>query len=170
MKKESGNQPQVLTLEHIAQIAIETTLKNGYHVATIIAEGNRSTALIAITDIPAGWDARMLQMFMLGRELAQEHRIGLLRQVFHISEAWMSEVEQLNAPFVPPSEDPKRREVLMVAGYKLSTRKAEGTVFEMIRDESGKLRALTPLPQPPDTEVASPLHVAFAEGFMRGKG
>ena len=59
-------------------------------------------------------------MFQAGFALAQTEMVSDLRQVFHISEGWMSAGKPGAMPINPPSQDPNRREVFLVFGLNVA--------------------------------------------------
>lgn len=66
-----------------------------------------------------------------------------------------------------PSQDPKRKEVLLVSQLEVETKQTHMNILEMKRDKKGELRSLETLPQLTEkTDVQSPLLNAFALGFL----
>ncbi len=87
-------------------MAVETTLRDGGHQPTIIADGSKQSVGFQLTKLGATHEERAGQMFMAGYLLAQSGRAGELKQTFLISEMWMSTGEPGKQPIVPPSRDP----------------------------------------------------------------
>jgi hypothetical protein len=173
MDKENGNRPTPLTLEQVINQAREIIVRDGEHVPTLIADGSRRSVVIPLPEIGDTHDERRVQMFAAGFVLGHSRGLGILRQVFFVSEGWLSLAEGKMPPRMPPSEDPNRREVLFVSSLKLAERKADMVVFEMIRDSKGELVEIRPLPEVADKEIGtmdveSPLLDAFAAGFGLG--
>ena len=87
----------------------------------------------------------------------------------------MSMAKKGGAIEVPPSQDPNRKEVLIISSSSdVQARRASLVVFEMLRDGEGQLVELEQLHtvEDEDLRVASPLLNAFVEGFrleMRSK-
>jgi hypothetical protein len=150
MDKENGNRPTPLTPEQVIDQAKETILQDGEHVPTIIADGSQRWVVIPIPEMGHTHDERRVQMFAAGFVLGHSRRLGMLRQVFFVSEGWLSLAEGKGLPKMLPSEDPKRREVLFVSSLKLPDRKADMVVFEMIRDSKGELVAICWKRTPPN--------------------
>jgi hypothetical protein len=175
MGQENGNRATPLTLEQVIDQAREVILRDGEHVPTLIADGSRQSVVIPVPEMGDTHDERRVQMFAAGFVLGHSRRLGVLRQVFFISEGWLSLAEGKSPPKMLPSEDPKRREVLFVSSLKLADHKADMAVFEMIRDSEGELIEIRPLPEVANREaqigkmdVESPLLDAFTAGFSIG--
>lgn len=158
-----------LTLDDIVSLAQETTLANGGHVPALIVEGSRQTVAVALDTVGPTFTDRQEQMLFAGLALARSGEVGVLQQVFFISEGWMSIAAEDKPIETLPSQDPQRKEILMISGLALPTRTAEIVIFEMKRDDAGKLTALeqvqTAFPQK-EGRVEAPLLEAFAIGFL----
>jgi hypothetical protein len=170
MNKGHDKKPQELTLEIVCQMAKETALRDGYHLPTLIADGHSQTVIVQITDMLSTHEARTGQMFMVGYRVANEGLVGILKQVFFISEDWMSTVRAAEDLRQMPSQDPKRKEVLMISGLKLNETEGRVRMYEMIRDSVGTLTDLRAFPDEGETPgvVASPLLDAYLLGHVAG--
>ncbi len=160
-----------LTLEQVASLASEILLRDGYHIPTVIADGDRGAVAFQITRLGDTFQERQRQMFQAGFALARDKALDVLRQVFHICEAWLSVGQPGQKPHYPPSQDPNRKEVLMVARLHIGTAQTEVSVWEMLRDAAGKLTDVVEFQVQSSTgevEAASPLLDAFAAGFALG--
>lgn len=164
------DQPAQLSLEAVAEMACETTLRDGGHVPTVIAEGTRMTLLGNFPELPPTHQERVAMMELAGEMLGDREAVGFLRRVYFISEAWMSRLARPVAGGVPPSQDPERVEVLCVAGLEVLERRSALKLYEMVRDEYGGLSELLPVGREGDGEeqVDSPLLMAFAAGYLGG--
>lgn len=71
---------------------------------------------------------------------------------------------------IRPSEDPKRKEVLIVSAIQIKERKKHLKVYEVVRDQSERVTGLEEfMPEDPqETSVEVPLLDAFVEGFQTG--
>lgn len=169
MSKEHDSRRYELSLPEVAHLAQEVLLRDGMHLPTVIAEGSEQTAITQIASLASTHEERAQQMFIAGFTLAQSRLVGRLRQVFFIAEGWMSEAEEGKLPEYPPSQDPRRKEILFVSSLQVRDRRTELMLFEMLRDDENQLREVRQY-QPPvsDTEAASPLMVAFIAGFYAG--
>lgn len=57
-------------------------------------------------------------MFVAGQALARDSGAEQLRSVYFVSEAWLSQAQDGRLPDVPPSQNPQRKEVLIVNGVE----------------------------------------------------
>src|SRR5258706_13440624 len=121
MNKDRDRQPEPHTIEQVASIAKDNTLRDGYHVPMVLADGSINQAAIQIAEPGKTSEERQYQMFQAGFLLSQENSIGLLQQVFFVSEGWMSAGTTEQAPITPPSQDPNRKEILLVASLNVLT-------------------------------------------------
>lgn len=167
---DERTQKPPLSLEAIAQLAKETTLRDGYHLPTLIVDGEHQAIATQIERFAPTHEGRAQQLFVLGMILAERGEPSVLQQVFLITEAWMSMATQEHSPHVPPSQDPQRKEILAVSRLRVHPPHTDMVVFEMKRDSTGKLMSLENL----DRQIAaengvsaeSPLLEAFAIGFL----
>lgn len=105
--------------------------------------------------------------FMMG----QAGDVGRLKQVFFISEGWLSMMQKDKPPINPPSKDPNRKEVLLITQLALLEERSAAVCIEMIRNAQGRLVALKEMAGPDEAKAGhfdSPLLIAFVEGFLRG--
>lgn len=173
MTPEQEQQPNPLTLEEVVRLAKEATLAYGQHVPTVIANGTRRTVAAQLMDFPDTHEDKMQLMFAAGYALGESGQMGILTEVFFISEGWWSQAEPDQPLAVRPSQDPKRKEVLLIFHHKVEGRETQGVVLEMIRNTDGKLNALRELAtsfHDKETQVHSPLVAAFVAGFRMGMG
>ncbi len=81
----------------------------------------------------------------------------------------MSVASEGKLPDLSPSQDPLRKEVLIVSGQDLKEGKKSLKLFEMIRNQFQRvieLPELTP-PQEKEEAIEIPLVDAFVEGFQQ---
>ena len=93
--------------------------------------------------------------------------LGRLLNVIFITEAWLG-----TRMDVPPSEDPRRIEVLTLSHYAVRERRLELVSYEMIRDGEGKLIDLVlswDTRQEPKVQPQSGLIDGFMEGYHDGR-
>jgi len=171
MKQEREQTPVPLTFEAVVSMAVETALREGGHQPTIIADGSKQSVGFELTELGATHEARAGQMFMAGYLLAHSGRVGKLKQTFLISEMWMSEAEPDKQPFVPPSKDPNRKEMLSISGLKVQGDELQIVALEMVRDSKGELVELKEFmrSEAKGVEAESPILAAFVEGFRVGR-
>ena len=167
MPNPEANNP--ITLEEISRVAREMTLQQGGHAPLLVAQGDRQALMFPMTGMAETHEGRARQMFITGMLLAGSGEVGVLQQVFFITEGWLSVVEGGRLPDTLPSQDPKRREVLTVSNLNLATGQTQMTIMEMKRDDQGVLQALeTPDWNTPirENRAESPLLDAFVLGFF----
>jgi hypothetical protein len=171
MKRERESQPPPLTLERVVAMAVETALREGKHPPTVIADGGRQSALLQLSELGATHAERAGQMLLTGYAVGKSGRIRALKQVFLVSEAWRSAALSDRPPVAPPSQDPNRKEVLLVMGMRPGEDEVQIACMEMLRNTKGDLVELKPV-EPMQTTGAhgeSPLLAAFIEGFRVGR-
>ncbi|MBZ0285239.1 MAG: hypothetical protein K8L97_31185 [Anaerolineae bacterium] len=171
MGKEHDKHPSSFMLEDVVAIAKSIILEHGWHAPTLIIEGNRKSVIMQLVNIESTHEGRVQQMYMAGRVVGETGQLGTLKQVFFVSEGWMSLGDGDNAPEMPPSQDPQRKEVLFVSSLQAQTQKGQLALFEMIRDDQAKLVELSPIQQGDEVQlrVSSPLLTAFVQGFRLGR-
>ncbi len=167
MSPERRGKYQV-SFEEIISNAKELTLRDGHHVPILIVEGSRNYLINTFREMPDTHQARAQLMDLMGRTVAKNSRIGRLRQVFLISEGWMSKGSKENPPKMRPSEDPERMEVLIVSGLQIEGNKKSLMLFEMLRDNQKRLVELREFKPPEEKvkEIEVPLLDAFTRGFQ----
>ena len=79
-----------ISIEEIISNAIEIMLRDGQHIPTLIVEGSKNLVGGQIPDLPATHGERVELMRFLGQAVARSGRVDQLRQVFMVSEGWMS--------------------------------------------------------------------------------
>lgn len=169
MNKDREPQSEPRTIEQVAQIARENMLRDGYHVPMVLAEGSRQEVVMQIAEIGKTFAERERQMVQAGFALAQTGVVGILHQVFYVGEGWMSVGERGQEPHYPPSQDPTRKEVLLIMSFNAQTGQSDGRVWEMVRDATGKLVDVVAFEElEKGTGAESPLLVAFVAGFALG--
>lgn len=174
MRKEWKQRPPPITFEQVTRLAQEVLLRDGHHVPTLIVDGTTNPIVIQMEVLAPTVEGRLQQMFITGQALAGEGTAGRLRSIFFITEAWLSQVRDGILPGMRPSQDPQRKEVLMVNGLDRLIGKSGRVhlaIFEMVRDEQGALREIRDytFPDAPDAVADTPLLEAFLTGFA-GKG
>lgn len=157
-----------LTTAEIAKRATQLLMEQGFHPTTLIAEGDKQTAVNTLNHLAPTHEARAQQMFLLGLLFAQEAEVGVLQQAFLVSEAWMSMIDNGQMPQVSPSKDPKRIEVLVISRMAIEPPQTETVAYEMKRNAKGKLIGVddTPVIGNSPEHAESPLLHAFVIGFM----
>jgi len=155
----------------VVNLAKETALKFGNHLPTLIIEGKRESVFAQLDNVANTHEGRLRQMFTLGATLGEQGVIGSLQQMFYISEAWVSMAQKGEMlPDVPPSQDPKRKEVLVIVNFHAQRQNMQMVMLEMVRDTEGQLVALPELQRSGQAgeHAESPLVTAFVRGFQVG--
>src|SRR6476660_572319 len=111
-----------ITIEEIISNAKEIMLRDGQHIPTLIVEGSKSLVGGQIPDLPATHGERVELMRFLGQAAAKSGRVDQLQQVFMVSEGWMSEPNEDKPKDMKPSQDPDRKEVLIISAIQMNER------------------------------------------------
>lgn len=167
MSPERNRSPQV-NFDEIVRLAKETILREGKHGTMLFIQGDKNTRITGFGIFPDTHEGRIAMMQAAGRSAALGGEIGRLRQVFMISEGWMSMVMEGKPPNVRPSQDPNRKEVLIVSGLRVEDQLKGLRLYEMRRNFRGKLTDLDEV-KPGEGKsgtVDVPLLDAFVEGFQ----
>ena len=172
MNKEREQPPSGLTLEIVAQRVSESTLEHGGHQPTLMIEDTENQlAILQFGNLPDTFAEREQQMFATGFALAQSGSIGTLKQMFFVTEGWMSLMTGDKAPERRPSQDPDRQEVLLITQMDVHHRQQGLAIFEMIRDAAYELQALNRYSfegAVGEERMDSPLLDAFVWGYGAG--
>lgn len=147
-------------------------MRDGHHAPTLIVDGSTRPVIVQIDGLASTFEGRVRQMFVAGQALARDGGAGRLRSVYFVTEAWLSHAQDGKLPDVPPSQDPQRREVLIVDEVEVKPRRTRVAIYEMLRDEQGTLREIRELNLPDDSSTSSdsPLLEAFLTGFWAKDG
>ncbi len=153
-----------ISFDDIARVAKETILRDGKHIPALIIEGTKKAVFRSIPVFPG--TAQF--MHVVGRQEAKSGEVGDIRQVFFISEGWMSLPKDREISKIIPSQDPNRKEVLVVSRLKIQGQVKNIKLFELIRNDHGKLVDIQEfLPSTKESERAYiPFLEAFCEGFQ----
>jgi hypothetical protein len=170
VRKEWKQRPAPITFELVSRLATESLLRQGSHPPTLIVDGFKNPIVIQMEMLAPSFEGRMQQMFVTGQALSHESTTGKLRGVYFITEAWLSQARDGILPGMRPSQDPQRKEVLIVNGLDRligKSRRVHLAIFEMVRDEQGTLREIRDYTFPDDPEAVAdtPLLEAFLTGF-----
>jgi len=169
MPKETDRHEPEIPFADVAALAKEVMLRDGRHVPTLIVQGRAERLILQLPDLPSLPEAKHQLMFLAGVYVAQEFALGPLRQVFFISEAWLSLARNGQPLDVRPSEDLERKEVLVIAALYPQTGQQELVLQEIIRhgqDQPVSLAAVRL--EDADIRPDSPLLRAFVEGHQAG--
>src|SRR5687768_2208287 len=157
MSPERPHNP--ITIKEIVSNAKEIMMRDGKHVPVLIIEADNKVMAGQIPDMPPTHGERVELMRFLGQAAAKSGRVHHLQQVFMVTEGWMSEPREEDGKFMRPSEDPNRKEVLIISALQLRERKKHLKVYEVVRDQNEQVTGMEEfLPETPnDTSVEVPL-------------
>lgn len=155
-----------IRFEDIAAHAKEITIQDGQHAPILIVEGSRRLAVSQIEEMPDSHSERVELMRLFGQAAAMSAKFGRLEQVFFVSEGWMSIATRGKPPDLRPSQDPDRKEVLIISALELKGGKKQLRIYEMVRNANNEVLDLAEMSAPPGQEaVEVPLLDAFVQGF-----
>jgi hypothetical protein len=170
VNKKQGKPAALLTLEDMTRIAKEIALTHDGHVGMIFAQGSGRSIVGELREFSQTHEGKVRQMLLVGIALAQKGKVGTLEQAFLVARAWMSTARKGKLPRARPSQDPNRKEVLIITGFKVAQGQTHMAVLDMIRDARGRLTELTGFERSKDGVdcVENPLLTAFVQGFRLG--
>jgi len=158
-----------ISVDEIVSNAKEIMLRDGNHVPALIVEGEKKLIVTQIPNFPETHGERIALLRFLGQAAVKTGAIGQLQQVFIITEGWMSMRSQDKPSEMRPSQDPNRKEVLVISGLQIKERKKYMKVFEILRGSDQQVVSLEeflPDGEKKDTSVEIPLVEAFVQGFQ----
>lgn len=150
-------------MDAFIQLIKASTLEAGGCSPTIFIEGAEGTVVACLSATADSTEERARTMFLAGTDLSKRKRVGKLRQVCLVNEAWLGLPHE--GKFIRPSEDPKRIEVLLFDILDVNENKQTLEVLKMVRNPEGKLTDLWTVQMPKGVEVQSYLLPAFVAGY-----
>jgi len=166
-QEHRGQDP--ISLEEVISNAKEIMLRDGQHVPTLIMEAGNNLIVGQIPYMPATHEKRMDLMQFLGESAAESGRVNQLRQVFMVSEGWMSMAKENKQAEFRPSQDPERKEVLIISSIQIKEHNKQLKLFEILRDSDEQvvdLKEIIPDQGKKEDLVEIPLLDAFVQGFQ----
>jgi hypothetical protein len=112
-------------------------------------------------------NGRAEQLIRVATQLAHARTVGDIDLVVLVSQAWASPARE---PFIIPSADPNRCEVLVISALDGQTKEQKLLLFACIREPNGVITDLKPLPVPALVKVEGPLLRAFLTGYRLIQG
>jgi hypothetical protein len=158
-----------ISLEEIISNAKEIMFRDGNHVPIVIVESGKALVAAQIPDMPETHGERIELLRFLGQVAAKSGRIDQLRQVFMVSEGWMSEPSEDKPIDMRPSQDPNKKEVLIISAIQMKERKKQIAMFEILRDGNENVVGLEEFlteTMKKDESVEVPLLEAFVQGYQ----
>lgn len=159
------------------QSACESTLKHcGQHAPTLLLQGSNSELSCHIDNFPENREQKLSTMFLFGFTVGESKAVGALQHILFISRGWLVDNSMETSPPVPdPSQDPRRKDVLIILSHKLEPNQTELTLFEILKygEETPVDLIAINKPQaigshPNEEKIGSSLIDAFLEGFKAG--
>ena len=167
MSPEQEQNP--ITLEEIISNAKEIMLRDGNHVPVLIMEADNKFVVGQIPDMPPTHGERVELMSSLGQAAAKSGRVNQLQQIFMVTEGWMSMASEDKPAELRPSEDPNRKEVLIISAVQMKEHKKYLNVYEVFRDPDEQvvgMEEFLPNEKKEDVLVEVPLLDAFVDGYQ----
>ena len=158
-----------ITIEEIISNAKEIMLRDGNRVPVLIMETDHKLIASQIPSMPVTHGERREFMHFIGEVAAKSGRINQLQQVFMVHEGWMSTASEDKPAQMPPSQDPDRKEVLIISAIQLKEYKKHLKVFEVLRDSHEQVvgfEEFVPDEEKKDASIEVPLLDAFVHGFQ----
>ena len=156
---EIGGEIPINIPNEILTLAKETMFRFGTCPPMVFARGTKGKVYMPLPDGETLSD-RVHIMTQAGIQLAQGGKVGEIEQVFYVCEGWSSPAR---TPYVRPSQDPNRAEVLVLSALDAKTNTQTLQMYACIRDAKQAVidlkRAL-----PEDAKAESPLLPAFLAG------
>jgi len=169
MQLLSEKEVRHMTIEAIMKSATEILIRQGFHIPTILMDGANEPGVLVLPEFPSGSTERIQLMYKMGQQAVREHSIGVLRQVFLVSESWMGERQSpddiTKKGYIRPSLDPHRMEVLTITCLNTATREHTIGILEIIRNAQDEIVELKKV-EVGDGKGESALLPAFVAGYQ----
>ena len=135
--------------------------RHGGITTTLIVCGTRKTISFLMPESKKHI-GRAEQLIRLATQLAHSRTVGEIDLVVLVTQAWASPAR---VPFIIPSTDPNRCEVLVISALDGVTKEQKLLLYACIREPNGDLTDFKPLPVPALVKVEGPLLRAFLTGY-----
>jgi len=112
-----------ITLEEIISNAKEIMIRHGKHVPTLIMEASNNLVVTQVPSMPVTHGERLEFMRFVGQVAAKSGRVNQLQPVFMVSEGWLSIASEDKPVGMRPSQDPERKEALIISGMQINEQK-----------------------------------------------
>jgi len=152
--------------EEIVSNAKEVILKDGKHVPILIVDGGQGLLISQLNELPATHHERAELFRFIGLTTAMSGKLRSLKQVFMVSEGWMSVARIDGQPMMSPSQDPDRKEVLIVSGFEVKSKRKYLKLFEILR--YGENNGVDLQELFPDANKGGPVEVPLLDAFIHG--
>jgi hypothetical protein len=135
--------------------------RHGGITPTLYVCGTRKTVAFLMPEAE-NRNGRAEQLIRIATQLAHARTVGEIDLVVLVTQAWASPARQ---PFIIPSQDKNRCEVLVISALEGVTKVQKLLLFASIRAQNGVITDLKPLPVPAYVKVEGPLLRAFLTGY-----
>ncbi len=154
-------------VDDITKMAKEFVLKDGKHGPTLFVETDApQMLLLGMAEMPPTPAQRLSYFIAIGRKFGQEHAGTTIRELLYVMLAWAS-LQKVGdpAPRGRPSQDPNRKEMLVITHATITGTKVTYTtqMMEVIRANK-KSVDLMQLPAPTQ-EGSNPQLALFITAF-----
>jgi hypothetical protein len=158
---EKGGEIPIKIPDEILTLAKDSMVKLGGVPPTLFVLGAKHKTYMLL---PEGetLPERVHIMTQAGVQLAKSGEVGEVEQVVYVSEGWASPPR---TPFLRPSQDPNRTEVLVISASDAKTNTQTLQMYACIRGAKQAVTDLKRLPLPEDAKAESPLLPAFLVGY-----
>jgi hypothetical protein len=161
MFPERGGDTTITIPDDILTSAKQDMYRHGGIPPTLIVCGTRKTVSILMPEVE-NHIGRAERLIHLAIQLAHSRTVGDIDLVVLVTEAWASPARE---PFMIPSQDKNRCEVLAISALDGQTKEQKLLLFACIREPNGVVTDLKPLPVPALVKVEGPLLRAFLAGY-----
>ena len=155
--------------EIVEKLAIDVCIKENGHIPQLIVCGKRQSSIMILKHFPDTYEEKIKTMASAAIQtvIEQGEKIGELRRVFFISEAWMSVVKKKNLKtFLMPSKDPNRIEVLIISEFDVDNNEENVSSFEIKRNSENRIYNLERMKMGKGTgETKSALLQSFIKAY-----
>lgn len=168
-ERSEHEKSSLLTTEQIVDHVREIMRNTGSVPPTVLVETQESGRVIAIPDFGDTAEERVQQMFEVGYAVGRLKELGRVLQVTLVTECWFSAGESAQKG-IRPSEDPMRREGVLITSKRLQPYSTSFRLLEILRDDDGSYMTLLPLDTDgnDDMKIDGLLMDAFVYGYRIG--
>ena len=148
-------------IDEIFDLAKQNLMRDGELETTIILVTKTAICACATEEVPADYFDQLDLLLHMGHRLVKRYPLNTIEEIFIVSEAWTHGTFQDDGTpmYQHPTDDPKRREILVVNSFNTATADEVTYSAEIIRSGSVDLLAL------PQLEKHSPEMLALFTGL-----
>jgi hypothetical protein len=164
---KQGNPVFQLRFQHIVEQAKTLVLENGNHAPIlIVGDGQRQIVM----ELPRNADTPHAQpkvMYQAGMQLARRGNLTMIQEVFFISEGQVSVFPGESSRVLVPIHSSVWKDALFIAGLDVSRYRTRLAVYEMQKNDMGKVTKLKRLVRQANQE--NPFMNAVLAGYTAVK-